>query len=362
MKKNYKKIYSSDQIKKAVNEKQSIKCVVWDLDNTIWEGVLLESKEVEAKREVITIIKEIDRRGILQSIASKNHFNDAKTKLKEIQIWEYFLYPEIHWNSKSVSLKNISKSLNIGLDTFAFIDDQIFEREEVKSEIPEVTCLDVIELPNFLEMPRMNPRFITLESGQRRQMYMSDIDRNNAEEKYIGPSQSFLESLEMVFEIKVAGKEDLKRAEELTIRTHQLNTTGYTYSYEELDDFRYSNNHLLLIAKLQDKYGSYGTIGLSLVEKHEEFWDIKLLLMSCRVMSRGVGSILMNYIMNQAKDTGVNLRAEFVSNSRNRMMYMTYKFSGFEEIDQRGDLIIFEHSLDEIQPVSNHVKVLYPES
>ena len=353
-------ISSLEQIEIAKKEEQSIKCVVWDLDHTIWDDVLLENNNVKVKSHVVNTIETLDKRGILQSIASKNHYEDAKEKLEELGLWEYFLYPEIHWNAKSYSIQNIAKSLNIALDTFAFIDDQEFEREEVKREIPEIMCLDVTELPDILNLRRMIPKFITEESGQRRKLYISDIQRNEAEEKYVGPSRSFLDSLNMTFEIKVASEEDLKRAEELTIRTHQLNTTGYTFSYQELNQFRQSDKHNLLVAKLNDKFGSYGTIGLSLVEKRDKYWMVKLLLMSCRVMSRGVGSIMMNYIMTQAKKAGATLRAEFVSNDRNRMMLVTYKFGGFTEIEQKGDLIVLEHNLENIPMNSENIRVIFP--
>src|SRR5262249_47371716 len=152
------------------------------------------------------------------------------------------------------------------------------------------------------------------------------------ESDYRGPSVDFLRTLEMRFEIEEARDTDLERAEELTVRTHQLNTTGYTYSYEELDAYRRSDRHQLLIAGLTDRFGPYGKIGLTLVECGERVWTIKLLLMSCRVMSRGVGSVLLGYLMEQARDAGVPLRAEFKSNGRNRMMYVTYRFAHFQEV------------------------------
>lgn len=117
----------------------------------------------------------------------------------------------------------------------------------------------------------------------------------------VGPKEEFLTTLKMMLTIAPASVEELKRAEELTVRTHQLNTTGYTYSYEELDQFRQSDRHLLLIAGLDDKYGTYGKIGVILVECFEAVWTIKLLLMSCRVMSRGVGSVVINHIRNEAR-------------------------------------------------------------
>ena len=116
---------------------------------------------------------------------------------------------------------------------------------------------------------------------------MSDERRQEAEREFTGTNEEFLAKLEMDFTISPVDDDDLKRAEELTVRTHQLNTTGYTYSYDELDELRHSPDHLLLIAGLDDIFGSYGKIGLGVVELGSEAWTIKLLLMSCRVISRG---------------------------------------------------------------------------
>ena len=223
----------------------------------------------------------------------------------------------------------------------AFIDDQPYERAEVRHSFPDVLCIDAADLRLLPELPEMNPRFVTEDSKVRRLMYVSDITRNKVEEEFVGPEDEFLASLGMIFTVSSAKEEDLKRAEELTIRTNQLNTTGYTYTFDELNQFRQSERHKLLISSLEDKFGTYGKIGLALVECEKEIWTIKLLLMSCRVMSRGVGTILLSHILKQAKERKVHSRAEFISNDRNRMMYITYKFSGFREYMKDGDFIIF---------------------
>lgn len=324
---------------------EKIKCVVWDLDNTIWNGTLLEDANVSIKKEAIEIIKELDNRGILQSISSKNEYRLAVDKLKEFGIYEFFLYPQINWAAKSSSLKNIANSLNININTFAFIDDQAFEREEVNYTYPEVMCIDANNMSDVLTMPMFQPRFVTEDSKQRRILYMTDIKRKVDEESWDGPSDSYLASLNMKFNIRLATESDLQRAEELTIRTHQLNATGYTYSYEELNQFRTSKKHLLFVSSLEDKFGTYGTIGLTLVECNEDRWLIKLLLMSCRVMSRGVGSIMINYLKDKAKKKNVDLFAEFVPTDRNRMMYMTYKFSNFKEFSKDNNLVVFKCDL-----------------
>jgi FkbH-like protein len=346
-----------EQIRKAKEEKQAIKCVAWDLDYTIWNGVLLEDDKVSLRNGIVETLRELDQRGILNSIASRNEYDLAMAKLQEFGLAEYFLYPEINWNSKSTSIRSIAKSLNISLDTFAFIDDQAFERAEVAHELPEIMCIDADNLNQILDMAEMKPRFITSESKLRRQMYLSDIARNKAEEEFSEPNESFLSTLDMIFRIKSAEEGDLQRAEELTVRTHQLNTTGYTYSFDELDEFITSDDHLLLVASLEDKFGTYGTIGLGLVELDKEFWTVKLLLMSCRVMSRGVGTIMMNYLMGRAKKAGVCLRAEFVPNGRNRMMYITYKFTGFREVREEGGLIVLENDLTQIQPLPDYLQI-----
>jgi len=331
--------------------------VVWDLDNTLWDGVLLEDDHVSLRDNMVAIIKTLDNRGILQSVASKNDYTRAMPKLREFGLHEYFLYPQIGWGSKVPFIKAIAQSINIGLDTIAFIDDQPFEREEVRFSLPEVLCIDAADLDQLLDMPEMNPRFITEDSKMRRLMYISDMARNKVEETFTGPKESFLASLNMVLTIFPAKEEDLRRAEELTVRTNQLNTTGYTYSYDELNHFRQSEQYRLLMAQLEDKFGSYGNIGLALVEGKEEVWTIKLLLMSCRVMSRGVGSIMLGHIMKLAKKRNVRLRAEFVPNGRNRMMDITYRFAGLYEIEKLGDLIIFESDLTNIQPFPDYMKV-----
>ena len=340
---------------------EKVKCVVWDLDNTIWNGVILEDKEVTLRDGIVEIIEKLDERGILQSIASRNEYSIAMQKLEELGIAEYFIYSQINWNSKSESLKNIADSINISIGSLAFIDDQPFEREEVSFANPGVLCLDASDLSGILDTPEMNPNFITEDSKIRRKMYMNDIKRKKIEKDYSGPQDEFLASLDMVLTINPVQKDDLQRAEELTVRTHQLNTTGYTYSYEELDIMRTSEDYKIFIVGLDDKYGTYGKIGLVLIECMENIWTIKLLLMSCRVISMGVGSILINFIMRLAKKNNVRLRAEFIKTDCNRMMYVTYKFAGFKEIFEDGEEILFENDLSQIQESPKYVKLQAPE-
>lgn len=313
---------------------KKIKCVVWDLDNTIWDGILIEDGIVTLKEGIEQVIKALDERGILQSVASKNEHHEAMLQLKAFGLDQYFIYPQISWNTKADSVKIIAESINIGIDTLAFIDDQVIEREEVRFSHPEVMVIDAENYKKLLDFEELTPRFITEDSKKRRLMYQSDIARKHEETTFQGPNEQFLESLNMQLVISKVKEDDLKRVEELTLRTNQLNSTGYTYSYEELLGFINSDEHIFIIAELKDRFGDYGKIGLGLMERKEDGYIIKLLLMSCRVMTKGIGTAMLVYFINLCKANHKKLYAEFLQTSRNRVMYITYKFMGFEEVEE----------------------------
>lgn len=328
-----------------------VKCVVWDLDGTIWDGVLLEDREVTVRDWIVDVIRELDELGILHSISSKNDHDLAMARLRRAGLADYFLYPQINWGPKSESVRRIATSLNIGIETLAFVDDQDFELAEVRHMHPEVHCMLAGDILEEVRKPEFRPRFITSESRERRRMYAASAERDSAERDFTGTPEEFLATLQMRLRISEAGEEDLQRAEELTVRTNQLNSTGQTRSYEELDALRSSTDHLLLVAALDDKFGSYGKIGLAVVEKARPDWRLSLLLVSCRVISRGVGTILLNHVIRLARDDGARLVAEFLPTGRNRMMFVTYMFAGFRDVGREGETILLRAPLDRIQPV-----------
>lgn len=335
-----------------------VKCVVWDLDGTLWDGVLVEGTAGALREPVVDAIRELDELGILHSIASKNDHEPAMSRLDEAGIADYFLYPQINWNPKSDSIRHIASALNIGIDALAFVDDQPYELAEVEHAHPGVLCVPAAEIVETVRRrPEFRPRFVTGESRERRRMYMSGVERDRAEHDYVGTSEEFLATLAMRMRIAEATEDDLQRAEELTVRTNQLNSTGRTFGYEELDALRASPDHLLLVAGLSDRFGSYGKIGLAVVEKGRPCWRLHLLLMSCRVVSRGVGTILLNHVMRLARDDGAELAADFVRTGRNRMMYVTYMFAGFRVAEQDGDAVLLRSSLDHIQPPPGYVEL-----
>lgn len=342
-----------------MERQKEIKCVVWDLDETIWDGILLEMDAVRLRPGIEEIIRTLDSRGILHSIASKNDYDDAMCKLKEFGLDEYFLYPEINWNAKSVSIANIRENLNIHPEAIMFVDDNPLERDEVQSEHPEVLCVDASQYNSLPTHPCLNPRFITDDSKRRRLMYLEDKERKNDENEYQGPKKEFLASLNMQFVISQAKEEDLKRAEELTIRTNQLNATGRTYSYDDLKMFISSPKHQVLICEMKDRYGAYGKIGLALIEITADCFHLRLFLMSCRVMSLGVGSLLLLYIMKEAQKAGKKLKADFRDTGKNRMTYITFMFANFKKAESKdAGSMILENDLSIVQDFPSYIDVI----
>ncbi|OFE12330.1 hypothetical protein PHACT_03590 [Pseudohongiella acticola] len=315
-----------------------IKCVVWDLDNTIWDGVLLESDTLpQLRSHVRELIEALDQRGILQSVASKNEPEPAMAALAAHGLDQYFLYSQINWNAKSDSIGTIAERLNIGLDTFAFIDDQAFERDEVLSVHPQVRAFSENSLASLSGRPDFNPLYLTEDAKNRRQMYQKEELRTKAQDDFKGPQDAFLRTLDLKLQLKRASKEDLHRAEELTVRTNQLNTTGVTYSASQLGELLASEQHQVIVAELTDKYGSYGAIGLLLISEQPGQWCVDLFLMSCRVMSRGVGGVILTALRMVCRNQGLKLAAQFRETDRNRLMLITYRFAGFQH---DGDLLL----------------------
>ena len=331
-----------------------VKCVVWDLDNTLWDGVLLEDGAVRLRREMAEAIVALDQRGILQSIASRNDAETAMAELTRLGLADYFLYPQIHWGSKAASVRAIASALRFSENTIAFIDDQPFERDEVRSVCPDVVVLDPDSVPAFLRAPATNPPSLSATARQRRHLYRAEIERARDEAAHEGPNHAFLETLGLVLSMQPATLDDLDRLDELTARTSQLNSMGRVYSHDELRALIDSPRHVLLTAALEDRYGSYGTIGLAVVERDAAAWTIRLIVVSCRVMSRGVGGLIVSHLLERGRRAGVAVRADFKPTSRNRVMFVTFRFAGFREVEACAGGTLLEHA-GAVPPIPSYV-------
>lgn len=315
----------------AENTPSIVKCLVWDLDNTLWKGVLLEDGETELSDEILAVVEELDSRGILQSIASKNDWEPAWSRLEELGISEYFVLPRIGWGPKSESIRRIADELQFATSTIAFVDDQPAERAEVVFHVPEVRCYDAGQVTEFPDLPEFRPVSVTEDARRRRQMYRAGFARNEAREEFPGPDEDFLRSLELVMRVERASHGDLARVEELTLRTSQMNATGVHYSNQELERLRSDPAHDVLVVSMSDRFGPHGSVGIVLLERRPRVWHLKLLATSCRVVSFGAGSVLLNWLVRLTACEGVHLAADFRRTERNRMMEVAYRFAGFTD-------------------------------
>jgi FkbH-like protein len=299
----------------------------------------------------------LDERGILQSIASRSEPGPAEERLAALGLLEYFISPKIGWGEKTASLEALSRELDLPLDAFLFVDDDAFERDAVRFAHPEVRVVAAEAIGTLLDRPDLKPLQVTDDARGRRAMYQRRALSRREEEAFVGPRIDYLRTLGMVLTIAPATAADLDRAAELTVRTHQLNTTGRTYSPAELAVFARSPGHRLLICSLTDRHGDHGRIGLVLVETGREAWTIELLLMSCRVLSRSLGSTLIAYLLREAAGARVRLFAELVPTDRNRRMMITYRFAGFRRVREEGGCVVLEHDLQAIPAYADHLEV-----
>ncbi|MBP2329141.1 methoxymalonate biosynthesis protein [Kibdelosporangium banguiense] len=310
-----------------------VKCLVWDLDETLWHGTVLEDGEVRLTDEIRDVIVALDSRGILQAVASKNDHDVAWAKLEEFGLAEYFVTSRIWWHPKSQSVREIAEQLQFAHGTIAFIDDQPTERAEVAFHLPEVRCYPADQATALTGLPEFSPEVVTVDARRRRQMYQATQRREAERSDFSGPDEEFLRSLELEMRIGRAGEEELTRVEELTRRTSQMNATGVHYSDSVLRGLLADSRHEVLVTTMRDRFGPHGAVGVLLVERHPSVWHLKLLATSCRVVSFGAGAVILNWLVDQAAQDGCHLVADFRATDRNRIMEVAYRFAGFAEND-----------------------------
>lgn len=348
-----------------------VKCLVWDLDNTLWQGTLLEDPSVQLFSEIRDVIATLDSRGILQSVASKNDYDLAWRRLEGLGMAEYFVLPRIGWGRKSDSVIDVADRLNFALSAIAFIDDLPNERAEVTFRAPEVRCYAADQASVLPALPEFSPAVVTVDARRRRQMYQASFRRETEKESFTGPDEDFLRSLNFEMHIKRADEEDLSRVEELTLRTSQMNATGVHYSDEDLRRLLTDSAHEVLTVTLTDRFGPHGAVGVLLLEYHPAVWHLRLLATSCRVVSFGAGAVIMGWLIDQAARAGVHLAADFRPTDRNRMMEIAYRFAGFTDdscecttqlgpLDGRADIQCL-HLVAAPQPAPSTMRLISPD-
>jgi FkbH-like protein len=308
----------------------ALKCVVWDLDNTMWNGILLEDEEVHPNWRAVEIVRRLDQRGILSSIASKNDFALATDKMKEIGIEEYVLFPQIGWMRKSDGIKTIAEKLNIGLDTFMFVDDNQFELDEVVRTLPMVTCVNTKDMAKLLDDPRLQGS-TTAEAKRRRSMYRDAMTREREEQKFGGDFFGFLRSCEMKLRLMLYTPEYFERVCELVQRTNQLNFSGRKYKRTEIDPMLADERLEKWVLECSDKFGSYGVVGFGIVSREPEELRIEDFMLSCRVQGRFVEQAFFNSVI-AVDPRRSRIWVNFRPTGRNIPAQQVLRAIGFEEL------------------------------
>ena len=317
---------------------KKIKCVVWDLDNTLWDGILVENglDGIRLRPEVLATINELDRRGILHSIASKNNPDDALMALKKFGIDELFLCPQISWEPKGKSVSRIAERLNIGEDTMLFVDDSEFELHEVKATCPTVRVLNSEEVGGLLSIDACSVP-ITAEGMGRRQMYQMESARQEVARSFKDDYHSFLKHCEIVLNISSLSMDNIERVHELTQRTNQMNFSGNRYDRGVLVALLNKDYFDTYVLSCCDRFGNYGVVGFGLVDNREP--RLTDLMFSCRVQAKRVEHAFLSFVLHKyAKDFGKDFYANYRKTARNAAAGKVFVDLGLEEVGVENDV------------------------
>ncbi len=324
------------------------KCLVVDLDNTLWGGIIgqdgIDNIELgnsgigEAYVQFQKYLLNYYRKGIFLSVCSKNNYNDAIEVIEKhpdmILRKEYFSALKINWSDKVTNLKAIAKDLNIGIDSLVFIDDNPAECELVKQQLPEVEVINLTGDPdNYINqmnsVDSLNTIFLTEEDLNRNRMYVADEKRKELEHSYTNLDE-YLTSLEMQAFIKVNNPTHAQRVSQLTQKTNQFNLTTKRYTIEDIKNFLTDNKHRIYTLHLVDKFGDNGIVVMAIVELKNDKWIIDTFLMSCRVIGRQAETALLNSILEDATKSNINIvRGEFIKTKKNEPAEDFYSKHGF---------------------------------
>ncbi len=299
-------------------EGKKVKLVIWDLDNTLWKGILVENSNVVLCKEFADIIKMLDAKGIVSSVASKNNFEQAWTKLQQLGLDEYFVFPKIDWNPKSANIAKTIQQMNINPDTVVFVDDNPMELHEVSLMLPSVTCVMPDEMENLVKSERFNV-VVTDESRKRRNTYKMIESMKHEEEEWQGNLDEFIAQCRIVLKVSQPKKANIKRCYELLQRTNQLNSSGRRLSFEEVEKLVFDNPHGRgYVLEASDKFGDYGIVAFLLTETVEDKTRVTDFVISCRVANRKIEPTLINEL---ARISGGEIEFVYRHTGLNEPMY-----------------------------------------
>jgi FkbH-like protein len=333
------------------------KCLVLDLDNTLWGGVIgddgLEGIVLgngngmgEAYVAIQRLALSLRERGIILAVCSKNEESNALLPFKE---HAEMLLREPHiacfianWNDKAGNIRDIAATLNIGTDSLVFLDDNPAEREIVRRELPEVVVPEVGEDP--ADYPAMIARAgyfeavsFSAEDRQRAEMYRANAERRVAQGSVTNLAE-YLASLEMVMTALPFDAVGRARISQLVNKSNQFNVTTRRYGENDVEAFERDPAKFTLQVRLEDKFGDNGMISVVIFDKGAQSWSCDTWLMSCRVLGRGVEQSVLNEVAAAAKGEGAStLTATYIPTKKNGLVRDLFAKLGFTRTSEDAD-------------------------
>jgi FkbH-like protein len=330
------------------------KCLVLDLDGTLWGGVVGEEgpsglkigpgdPEGEAYLDFHHKLKALQDRGILLALCSKNNRADV------VEVFESrpeiplkladFAAMEIGWEPKHEGLRKIAAALNLGTDSLVFLDDNPAEVSLIRQMMPEVEAVllppDPAEYAGLLERMDGFEKLEILEEDRRKAGQYRENRQRQELQATAGDLGSYLASLRTEVEIHLARREDLPRVHQLFTKTNQFNLTTERYSLAEVERFATSPACEMWVARAHDRFGDLGTIAVVLLKKVGRMATIDSFLLSCRAMGRGIETALMNHVKQRLVEDrgGLELRGRYLPTAKNKPVEHFYDEQGFRLLE-----------------------------
>jgi len=340
------------------------KCIVLDLDNTLWGGIIGEDgfngiklshndpigkSFIEFQKHLLSL----HERGVILAVNSKNNFDDAIKVIKEhpnmILQEEHFANLKINWNDKVTNLREIAQEVNIGLDSMVFFDDDKINRDFVRSTLPEVLTIEMPEDPalyvqTLMELNDFNVTKITEEDKKRGKMYVEQRKRTEFQ-KVTTDFKEYLKELNIKIFIKNANEFTIPRISQLTLKTNQFNLTTKRYQEEDIRNFSHDDKKIVGCARVEDKFGDNGITGVFIIDKEDsKEWIIDTFLLSCRIIGRGVEEGIINHIITLAKKNNASkIIANFIPTKKNKPSESFLPTFGFEKENNQWVYYIKNH-------------------
>jgi FkbH-like protein len=328
---------------------RTAKVLVVDLDNTLWGGVIGEDGMAgieigpeypgAAYQALQRALLDLSRKGILLALCSKNNFDDAMEALEKhpgmLLRAKHFAALRINWTDKSQNLREIAQELNVSTDALAFLDDNFFEREQVRTLLPEVTVIDLPKNPmgyvsairNCAALERLT---LSAEDRQRHEMYAAQKQRGGAEHTFQS-KEDFFRFLEQEAELEPVSDLTLARVAQLTQKTNQFNLTTRRYSEAQIAEIAKKPDWHILSIRVRDRFGDHGLVGVAIAHDIGEQCEIDTFLLSCRVIGRTVETALLAHLAESAAQRGrKRLEGWFLPTKKNAPARDFYEQHGFE--------------------------------